>query len=351
MLRKRSPTKLAGPAGPGRRGVLNLASPDTGAGHVQPIFDADAPVDPLHAHETLGQALKAVRHDKGLTLQEVAEITRVRRAYLEAVEETRLDELPSRPFTIGYIRAYASALGLDPEAATERFRMEEPVLDEPLRAPIGVPDEKDPRVAAFLIGALVIVAAIVMWNVAQRSMLAGGPAPPLAPQAFADKALSQMKTGPIHLGAPLPAPVESTTPPPYETPGLAEAMGLKSGPTASPSVPKPQDFPPVDIDALPKTFVPAGKVYDAGPNLASVVTLQALKPGSLILRGADGSVYFARQLSKGEAFRVPQLAGVTVDVSNAHDFQVFVYGQSKGVLPAPQVLASKLITNPETPSP
>jgi cytochrome c-type biogenesis protein len=30
------------------------------------------------------------------------------------------------------------------------------------------------------------------------------------------------------LGAPLPAPVESTTPPAYETPGLAAAMGLRS---------------------------------------------------------------------------------------------------------------------------
>ena len=323
------------------------------SGHFEPAEDDGAPVDALHAYETLGEALKAVRHDKGLTLLEVAEITRVRRAYLEALEEMRLDELPSRPFTIGYIRAYASALGLDPDAATERFKIEEPILDEPLRAPIGVPDEKDPRVAAFVVGALVIVVAIVLWNVAQRAMIAGAPPPPLASEAIANKALRQMKSGPMELGAPLPAPVESTTPPPYETPGLAEAMGLKTDPAAEANRPKPaNELPVVDLATLPKTFTPAGKVYDAGnPQLSSVVTLQALKPASLIIRGADGSVYFARQLGKGEAFRVPQLAGLTLDVSNANDFQVFVYGQSKGVLPAPQVLASKLVTNPSPATP
>lgn len=310
-----------------------------------------APVDPLHAHDTLGEALKAVRHDRGLTLQDVAERTRVRRSYLEAIEEMRLDALPSRPFTIGYIRAYATALDLDPDLAIERFKTDEPVLEEALRAPVGMLDEKDPRVAAFLIGALVIIAAIVLWNVAQRAMTAAAPPPPLAPQAESDKALAQIKTGVMELGYPLPAPVESTTPPPYETPGLAAATGLKSDPNAPPTPVGPPtrlgEPPPVDLASLSATFQPKGRVYDSGnPKLTSVVTVQALKGGALIVRGADGSVYFARQLAKGEAYRVPQMAGLTLDVSSPQDFQVFVAGQSRGVLPAQQVLASKLGTAP-----
>jgi cytoskeletal protein RodZ len=306
------------------------------------------PVDPLYQQETVGEALKAVRLDQGLTLAELAEKTRVRRSYLEALEEMRLDALPSRPFTIGYIRAYATALGLDPELATERFKSDEPVLDEPLRAPVGVLDDKDPRVAAFLVGALVIIAAIVMWNVAQRAMTANAPPPPLAPEAVTEKALAQLKSGPMELGAPLPAPVESTTPPPYETPGLAKALGLT--PATGPDQPKPAtEGPHVDLASLPPYFVAQGKVYDPGiPGAASTVTLQALKPGSLIMRGADGSVYFARQLSKGDAFKVPQAAGLSLEVSKAEDFQVFAYGQSKGVLPSQQVLASKLAAPPAT---
>lgn len=309
------------------------------------------PIDPLYAHDTVGEAMKAVRLDLGLTLVEVAEKTRVRKSYLEAIEETRLDALPSRPFTIGYIRAYATALGLDPDLATERFKSDEPVLDEPLRAPIGVPDDKDPRVAAFMASAIVIIAAIILWNVAQRSMIAHAPPPPLASEAVTEKALSQLKSGTMELGEPLPAPVESTTPPPYETPGLAASLGM--APDAIAAGPKPvHEAPTIDISTLPPVFTPQGKIYDSGaPGQSSVITLQALKGAALILRGADGSVYFARQLAKGEAFRVPQIQGLTLDVSRADDFQVFVYGRSKGVLPATQVLASKLVTASPTATP
>jgi cytoskeleton protein RodZ len=298
----------------------------------------------LHDGATLGEALRAVRRDLGLTVEELAETTRVRRAYLEAIEEMRLEALPSRPFTIGYIRAYAQALGLDPEAAVERFKADEPVLDEPLRAPVGVIEEKDPRVAAFVAAALVILVAIVLWNVAQRAMLAGAPPPPKAPEAFAWKVLAEMEPGPVQLGEPLPAPVESTTPPLYETPGLADAGEDGMGNLAPPAnIYDISDRELVDLAALPAVFAPKGQVYESGnPKLTSVVTVQALRPAALIVRGADGSVYFARQLAAGEAYRVPQLAGLTIDVSDPHDFQVFVAGQSRGVLPAQQVLASKL---------
>ena len=269
-----------------------------------------------------------------------------------------LDASSSRPFTIGYVRAYATALGLDPDAAVERFKTDEPVLDEPLRAPVGVPDEKDPRVAAFTIGAMVIIAAIVLWNIAQRAMMAAAPPPPLASEAQAQQLLAKLKSGIVTLGEPLPAPVESTTPPAYETPGLRAALGLDSDDPNSPDAPPAPsptrigEPPPVDLASLKPVFVPAGKIYDSGnPRLTSSVTVQAIKAGALIVRGPNGSVYFARQLAKGEAYRVPNLAGLTLDVSSPHDFQVFVGGQSRGVLPSTQVLASKLVTAAPPPTP
>lgn len=356
VLRRRPSKNKAAPAGRGRGRVLNLGAdapaPEPAAEDAGP----PEPIDPLQAHGSIGEALQAVRLEKGLTLPQLAETTRVRRAYLEALEEMRLDALPSRPFTIGYIRAYATALGLDPDRATDRFKSDEPVLDEPLRAPIGVPDEKDPRVAAFLVAALVIILAIVLWNVAQRAMIAAAPPPPLAAPDVAEKALARLKSGPVELGAPLPAPVESTTPPVYETPGLAEAMGLKPADPNAPEGghrPKPVgEVAPVDLATLPRVFTPAGRIFDAGsPRLNSAVIIQAVKPAALIVRGADGSVYFARQLAKGEAYRVPQVAGLTLDVSSQYDFQVFVSGQSKGFLPSQQVLASKLGDAPAAPAP
>lgn len=308
------------------------------------IGDIDTPS--LQSGGDIGQALQAIREHRKLSLDEVADITRVRRAYLADLEAMRLDRLPSRPFTIGYIRAYAEALGMDGEAAVERFKADEPDLNEPLHAPVGVSDVGDPRVAAIVAGIVVILIAIVLWNIAQRAMLANAPPSPTASPKATAAALAAVKAGPVVLGAPLPAPVESTTPPPYETPGLPTinpdgSITLHSSANAKSGL-TPDTLPPVDLATLPSVFTPNGAIYGAPAGQSSLVTLQALKSASLIVRGADGQIYFARQFAPGEAYRAPQLAGLTATVSAPGSFQVFVGGQSKGVLPAAQVSLGKL---------
>ena len=301
----------------------------------------------LDAGPDVGAALKAAREFRGLNLQDLADSTRIRRSYLAAIEEMRLDELPSRPFTIGYIRAYASALGLDGEAAVDRFRRDEPLTDNALRAPIGVSESKDPRLTLIVGAGMLVVAAIILWNVAQRAMSEDAPPPHRAPESAMARAKMAAPAGPVTLGAPLPAPVESTTPQPYETPGLAAAtaaggssdavIAARKAAAANPTV----EEPAVPDQPLRPTFTPKGAVYGAAPE-ASVVTVQALKGASLIVRGNGGVVYFARQLAAGEAYRVPNLGGLTIDTTDAAAFQVFVGGQSKGLLPSPTASPAKL---------
>ena len=315
---------------------------------------SDEPVDPgpveslmptLDSGSNIGSALKAVRETRGLSLESVAEITRIRRAYLAAIEEMRLEQLPSRPFTIGYVRAYANALGLDGEAAVERFKLDEPTPDTALREPVGVGREKDPRLTLILVVGTLMIGAIVLWNVAQRAM---SDEAPRTQQALRPAAISQAAApaGPVSLGAPLPAPVESTTPAPYETPGLADATAAGGSADAALAARKaaranPESQPAPPPESLPPAFVASGTVYGAEPG-ASVVTLQARKSASLIVRGVDGAVYFARQLSAGEAYRAPTLKGLTVEVSDPAAVQVFVGGQSKGLLPATTASLEKL---------
>ncbi len=306
----------------------------------------DSLIPTLEAGPDVGAALKAAREFRGLNLQFLADTTRIRRSYLAAIEEMRLDELPSRPFTIGYIRAYAAALGLDGDAAVERFRREEPVPDTALRAPIGVTESKDPRLTLVVGAGMLVIAAIILWNVAQRAMTRDEPPPHTAPAAAMSKAKLAAPSGPVSLGAPLPAPMESTTPTPYETPGLAAATAAGGSSDAVEAAKKaaaanPTPEPVLPAQPLPPTFIPKGAVYGAEPQ-ASVVTLQALKGASLIVRGDGGAVYFARQLSTGEAYRVPNLKGLNLEVSDAAAFHVFVGGQSKGLMPAPTTSAAKL---------
>src|SRR5690606_24105858 len=147
---------------------------------------------------------------------------------------------------------------------------------------------------------------------------------------------------PVSLGAPLPAPMESTTPAPYETPGLAEAGEDGMGNPAPPAIvgATPEEAP--DLSTLPLTFKAQGPVYGAGVGQPSVITLQALKSAVLIGRGGGGSVYFARQLDKGEDSRIPQTTGLGVGVSDPPACHVFAAGEARGLLPGAQTAASKL---------
>lgn len=306
------------------------------------IIDTYMPT--LESGPNIGAALKAAREFRGLSLQDVADSTCIRRAYLAAIEEMRLDDLPSRPFTIGYVRAYAKALGLESEAAVNRFKAEEPAPDEGLREPVGVRRTGDGRLGMAVIAGVVVVGAIVAWNFAQRSVIeAREPAPVVAATA-PEATLETAATGPLSLGAPLPAPVESTVPTPYETPGLEVAAA--SGGSADAVIAAKQAraaAPTAEAPApdLPATFTPAGQVYGAAA-ADSTIIIQARESASLIIRGTDGAVYFARQLAKGEAYRAPNIRGLVIDVSEPAAFQVFIGGQTQGLLGANQTPVSRL---------
>ena len=342
---------------------------DTGTvSHLNLVADGDRddtvapPAQPSVDHGVdLGEALRAARLFHGMTLQDVADATRIRQAYVEALEDMRLDELPSRPFTIGYIKAVAGLLRLDPEAAVARFKLEAHDDAEPLRAPIGVHRQRDPRLGLLLAGGLLVGGAIVLWNVAQRAMTHDAEpkaqvASQAAPAAPATTGTAQAQAGgAVSLGAPLPAPAESTTPAPYVTPGLEAAAAAGGSADAVAAAAKARkeaeaQAAPEAIANLGAPFKGKGAMYGAAPADSSGVILQARKSTSLVVRGADGAVYFTRWLSAGDAFRVPRTPGLVADVSEPASIDVFTGGVLTGRLSVPQTQLSKLVPAPPKPA-
>ena len=63
----------------------------------------------------LGEFLRRERELRHISLDDVAERTKISRRYLEAIEEERYDRLPGETFVRGFIRSYAQSIGLDPE--------------------------------------------------------------------------------------------------------------------------------------------------------------------------------------------------------------------------------------------
>ena len=66
--------------------------------------------------------LKALREAKGKTLREVSQTTRVRMAYLEAIESGQFQALPERIYAEGFIGAYARELGIDSALILSHYR-------------------------------------------------------------------------------------------------------------------------------------------------------------------------------------------------------------------------------------
>jgi transcriptional regulator with XRE-family HTH domain len=268
----------------------------------------------------LGPALRAARESLGLAIEDIAQATRIRSGYIASLEAFTLDALPPRPFTIGYLRAYARALGVEPDAVVARFVAEAPEVDEALRPPAGL--RKAPRRLGVVGGVAILIAvSLTAWNIARH---AKAEQPRRA--VVASRVAAANVEGPAKLGAPLPPPPEASTPPAYATPGLG---------AASDDLPAP---------VLGARFVQAGPIYGGPPVSAETdVILQARKATSLIVRGAGGAVYFARELSPGEAWRAPAAtAGLTVDVGNPAAVEVFAAGVSKGALATPQTPVAKL---------
>jgi len=62
---------------------------------------------------SIGTELKRERELRGITLQEIADATKINIRYLRDLEEDRLDNLPGTFFMKGIIRAFAKYIGLD----------------------------------------------------------------------------------------------------------------------------------------------------------------------------------------------------------------------------------------------
>jgi transcriptional regulator with XRE-family HTH domain len=289
----------------------------------QPADDL-APLRPIRVvldeSLALGPALRAARESLGLAIEDIAQATRIRSGYIASLEAFDLDALPPRPFAIGYLRAYARALGVEPDAIVARFVAEAPVVDATLRPPAGL--RKAPRRLGVVGGVAILIAvSLTAWNIARHAK-AESP----RRSVVASHGSPAGVEGPAKLGAPLPPPPEASTPPAYATPGLGAAL---------------DDLP---APVLGARFVQAGPIYGGPPVSAETdVILQARKATSLIVRGQGGAVYFARELSPGEAWRAPAAtAGLTVDVGNPSAVEVFFGGVSKGALATPQTPVAKL---------
>lgn len=63
----------------------------------------------------LGLRLKNAREEKKITIEELQNITKIQKRYLQAIEDGKFDMLPGQFYARAFVKSYAEAVGLDSE--------------------------------------------------------------------------------------------------------------------------------------------------------------------------------------------------------------------------------------------
>jgi cytoskeletal protein RodZ len=83
--------------------------------------------------DKIGNLLKSRREELSLSLKDISSELKVRRYYLELIEDNKLNEVPSKVYTLGYLKLYAEHLGLDGDNLIKKFKDSTPTPNKEIK--------------------------------------------------------------------------------------------------------------------------------------------------------------------------------------------------------------------------
>ena len=72
-----------------------------------------------------GWSLASIRQTKGISLEQISNVTKLRIATLKAIEDGDFDALPGGIYNISYIRQYARAIDADESRLLQIYRLQQ----------------------------------------------------------------------------------------------------------------------------------------------------------------------------------------------------------------------------------
>lgn len=175
---------------------------------------------------SVGALLRRAREARGLTLPRVEAETRIRRAYVEALERDDLAALPPPVFTRGLVRSYARYLGVSPVEALELLNKGEARREEAGVLPTANRPRLSPPPLARLVWTVVVSLALGAFAGALYMGL-----PAYGGFFRATTARAQATVAPT----PAPLPSATATVQPTAVPTARRSPTAQPSPTAAPS--------------------------------------------------------------------------------------------------------------------
>jgi len=282
--------------------------------------DADAP------RESVGQDLRKVREKRGEELDHISRLLKIRRDYLALIEEDNAHALPGKAYAIGFVRSYATYLGLNGDEYVERLKAEiagrgenkEPQASTP------PPDYKWLR-GEWVVGGLLLVALLYAgyYLIVSVTQLSEPPVKPV-PERLAAEA-----------GLPPASPAPTAAPAPQPPAAAAAAPAA----TARPAIATPAAKAPVPA-------LPAGRTYGV-QNTSSRITLRVHRSSQVTVAGAGNRLFINRMLQPGDTYLVPNIAGVRLSVADSGAVELLLDGNSVGFAGQNGIAASGLPLTPQ----
>ncbi|MDD3182271.1 MAG: DUF4115 domain-containing protein [Alphaproteobacteria bacterium] len=314
----------------------------------QPAFETDR----------IGDILRRVREHREEELEYISEYLRIRPNYLFALENSRYEDLPADAYVIGFLRTYASYLGLDGKGAIDQYRREmtgrrrKPQLSMPQPMSEG----RAPTIAMIIAAAIAALIIYGIWyglsspdhsalekTVTLPEIRAQSPAAETATIQPPSQLTTQTATSDgIALSVPeaaVPATAESaaTMEPTAATPASGKT------PEVSPKNKEPESVKPAKDQQEKKTALPAdpsvkvaAQAQDSDQTQNSATTskeagassfgdagkarlvIKAERESWVLVTDNKGNTIFDRTLKPGETYNVPSNKGLKLTTGNAN---------------------------------
>jgi cytoskeleton protein RodZ len=302
---------------------MELRRPEIeGASGMMSSADQD-PNGPGLGASRVGAELRAARLRLGWKLADVAQELRIRLPFLEAIEDGRVSELPGAAYAVGFARAYAGALGLDPDEVSRRFRAEAHEVNRKteLTFPAPVPERGVPAGAVVLLGLVLAVGAYALWYKYSDGHRVGAEVANV-PERLAPLADRQPGTVSPQVASILPPPAAPPTPPAASPTSAAAAPVQPAPPPAAVQVPVPVPVPVAVAPPPPQQPAVA----------ASRVVLRFKADSYVQVRDKQGPVLLNRVMRAGETWPVPRTPGLVLTTGNAGGTEILLDGQAAAPL-------------------
>ena len=287
----------------------------------------------------VGRLLRDQREERGLSIVDIEKRLRIRRHYVEAIEQGRFDLLPGATYIPAFLRAYAKHVGLDPEKVLTAYTLSGPVpIERPIALPADFPlvEKRAPIGLAVLTVLLVIGAGYGVWHYLPRQqsvvsekvppvpdrLLASRPAAPAAPAATSEPAT-------VAAVPPAATPAASAVTPAQEARSAPGALPQEIWPAPRHETASAPAAPPPVVVAVP--VAPPAVVMSVGIGQA-----QAAQPPSVeSQRVASPAPEAQEAVARGTPVDSPAGTQAMPSLPMKNDTPVFVRSNSWVELRAP----------------